>query len=215
MPAMDSTQLRNIAFLMSLGGLSLACPGDEKNDSDSATGTGNGSDGTTTGGPETSTSGTPTTSGTTGGSGTSTATGTTGGVDTTGTPTTSGTTGISTETGDPSAGFVTTRGSTGEGTSEGTTGEPLPEVQACTDFGDKFAMCFPRDRMYAAEYTMYCQMIFSVGEPDGPDCTAALEEFFACVNGLECKDYEAELMTPAMCKTQFEASNAACPSLGG
>lgn len=206
---MDTTQLRHVAFLLSLGGLS-AC-----GDVEPGPGTGAGTGGTggttpTTTEAEASTD-VPTTS----------ATGTTGGTSTegSGSATASGTTGEGSTgpvvTGGPgtSAGFLTTA-STGE-TGDGETGEPPPSLPVCADFGEKFAACYPRYARYAGYYAMYCDTLVAMGgAADGTDCAAALEEYFACLNNLECRQLGAELEMPVECAPQAGAIAVSCPNLG-
>lgn len=195
---METSSLRNLAFLVSLGGLP-ACGPDKDGSS--------GSDGGSTDDPSSTSTTTTSTSSTsdppTGGSmgATEGATGTS--------STSAGVTDAT--TGPDSVGFITTQttGSTGEGT----TGAP-PDVQVCLDFGDKLATCIPRYRPYADEYTAYCNQYFALGAVDGMACTDALDAFFACLNNLECKDFAPELEMPMMCLDAASGIGKACPSLG-
>lgn len=195
---MDPTQLRSLTFLMSFGGLMAACPGTGSDtDSDS------GSDGNTT---TTTATSDPTTSSTSG-----QLTDGTGSMSATDSGTATSTTGTS---GEPTTGPVTGTTSSTTEPDTGTTGEPPPEIPACADFGDKFAECYPRYARYGSTYAMYCNTFIAEGAVDGPACSDALEELFACIAGVDCQAFGMELQDPVMCATQSQAVDANCPSFG-
>jgi hypothetical protein len=197
---MDVHRLRNLTFLMSLGGLSAACFNDEGPHEDGA-GPGGSTDatGTTTGGLD----GTKTTSGDA--ASTTTTTTTTGTDDTsTSEPATSA------STSEPAT-TTTTDGAT---TDDATTG-PGPYDQVCLQYGALYVECYPRYANAVEGIIATCMQAIENGhEIDGPMCGQAFEEFYACLTSLECRQIGQELDQPMHCKVESDLILVFCPITG-
>ncbi|MCY1071740.1 hypothetical protein OV090_43750 [Nannocystis sp. RBIL2] len=196
---MDVHRLRNLTFLMSLGGLSAACFNDE-GPRGSGTDPGESTGGTTGGGttdavdPGTTDADTTTT--------------TTGAVDTTGTtePATSTTTGPDTTT--------TTDAATTDLTTTATTG-PGPDGDVCMQYGTTYVACYPRFAEYLNAIVEDCEAVVEKGEEvDGPACGQAFEDFYSCISSLECRQIAQEFNQPVFCAIQYELIEEFCPVTG-
>ncbi|MFZ6184935.1 hypothetical protein [Nannocystis pusilla] len=195
---MDVHRLRNLTFLMSLGGLSAACFNDEGP-------RGSGSDpGESTGGTSGGTSDAvdPGT-GTTDADDTTT---TTGAVDTTTTePATSTTTGPDTTTTDAATTDLTTTATTG----------PDPDLPVCLQYGAKYVECYPQYADVAERLIAGCEALLEKGqEIDGPACGQAFEDLYSCISSLECRQIAQEFNQPVFCAIQYELIEEFCPQTG-
>lgn len=195
---MDVHRLRNLTFLMSLGGLSAACFTDEGprgSGSDPGESTGGTSGGTTDAvDPGTGTTDADTTT-------------TTGAVDTTGTtePATSTTTGPDTTTTDAATTDLTTTATTGPG----------PDGDVCMHYGATYLGCYPRAEKYIETIVEYCEMAVQEGyQVDGATCGQAFEDFYACLAGLDCQQLEFEFSQPSFCAIHLEWIEEFCPVTG-
>ncbi|MCA9637243.1 MAG: hypothetical protein KC420_14550 [Myxococcales bacterium] len=179
---MDFTgNYRSLAFLLSLGGVPIACVGDDSSSgSDSATTTG----GTTTGGTAT-TSGTTSAGTATDGSGSGTASGST-------TGSTSGTSGSTSGT------------TTSETTGGSTTGEPPSPL--CIGYANKYVECYMNPRYYDPGIA-YCEEGLAYYATIGADCLAAFEEYVACLSALDCDDFMGDQVG---CANEEDGLNKAC-----
>ncbi|MBZ5708752.1 hypothetical protein [Nannocystis pusilla] len=191
---MDPGRLRNLTFLMSLGGLWAGCFSDE--------GLPAGTPGGTTGG-------------TTGDGATSEPAGTTTGEDTTGASTTTGgdllTSTTTTTTGEPLTSTATTDLTSDGGTTTGATG-PGPEGQVCVQYGAKYGECYPRSMRFVDEIVAYCSGQVAMGTAqDGPACGEALEDWYACITNLDCRQIEQEFNNPQLCLGQAATIDQLCP----
>ncbi|WAS95399.1 hypothetical protein [Nannocystis punicea] len=199
---MDVHRLRNLTFLMSLGGLSAACFNDEGPHEDGA-----GPGGTT------DTTGTTTTGGLDGDTTTTSgdALSTTTAADTsTGEPLTS-----TTSTGEPDT--TTTEATTIDGatTTDGATTGPGPDGQVCLQYGAKYVECYPQYARFAESVIEGCESLVEKGEEvDGPACGQAFEEFFACITSLECRQIDQEFNTPMFCVGPLGLIEEFCPITG-
>ncbi len=88
--------------------------------------------------------------------------------------------------------------------------------QLCVDYEAWSANCFFDGELpeeCAEYYAAYCQFLLEEYETnDGPACLAAMEELFACINGLTCREYGT---LPIPCPEQVAAAEAVCPSTEG
>ncbi|MFY0539002.1 hypothetical protein [Nannocystis pusilla] len=197
---MDVHRLRNLTFLMSLGGLSAACFTDE-GPRGSGTDPGESTGGTTGGGTTDAVDpGTGTTD-------TDTTTTTTGAVDTTTTtePATSTTTGPDTTTTDAATTDLTTTDTTGPG----------PDSDVCMQYGTTYVGCYPRQAEYFDLIVEDCESVVEKGdEVDGPACGKAYEDFWACLASLDCQQLEFEFNQPSFCAIQYELIEEFCPQTG-
>lgn len=95
----------------------------------------------------------------------------------------------------------TTQADTGTDTG-GTTGEPS---EICTTYGDHYVECF----MYGTpeDNATYCQSSIDMANSYyGAECASAVEDVFACLNGLDCMTW----MGDTYCEAEYAASAAAC-----
>lgn len=197
--AMDTHRLRNLTFLMSLGGLSAACFSDN-GPHEGGTGPGG-----TTGGTGGGTTGGGTTDPGTTDPGTTTTTGTTDEPSTTepAAPTTTG----ELET-------TTTTGTTDVATTEATT-SPWPDGTACAQYGLQYLQCYPRDAPFVDAAIEQCEALIEMGEEiDGPACGKAFEEFYACIASLECRQLAQEYNQPTLCAAPLAELKDRCPVTG-
>jgi hypothetical protein len=195
---MDVHRLRNLTFLMSLGGLSAACFNDE-GPRGSGTGAGESTGGTTGTTPD------PVDPGTT--ADTTTTTTTTDAVDTTGTtePATSTTTGPDTTTTDAATTDLTTTATTGPG----------PDGDVCLQYGAKYVECYPQYARQVEAVSADCEVAVEKGEEvDGPACGQAFEDFYSCISSLECRQIAQEFNQPFLCAVQSELVEQFCPQTG-
>ncbi|MEM6991105.1 MAG: hypothetical protein AAF721_11425 [Myxococcota bacterium] len=112
------------------------------------------------------------------------------------------------------------------GADTGTTGgEPACEEppviqgeisQVCVEYATWTADCyfegsFPPECI--GYYDTYCQSVLEEYEAgDGAACRAAIEDVFACINGLTCREF-SEAEEP--CPEESMALSIACPNAGG
>ncbi|WP_434419782.1 hypothetical protein [Nannocystis pusilla] len=195
---MDVHRLRNLTFLMSLGGLSAACFNDE-GPRGSGSDPGDSTGGTTGGTTDAVDPGTGTTDADT--------TTTTGAVDTTGTtePATSTTTGPDTTTTDAATTDLTTTATTG----------PDPDLPVCLQYGAKYVECYPQYADVAERLIAGCEAQLEKGqEIDGPACGQAFEDFYSCISSLECRQIAQEFNQPFLCAVQSELVEQFCPQTG-
>jgi len=190
-------QYRGVAFLLSLGSLPIAC-GKDKDPTDPSD-TGNGP---STASPE-ETGTAPITSG-----------GTTFDALTTTSDshhTTFHTTSTLPDPTEPETTFLTNN-STSSTSAEETGGFPdFPPTMnpICQAYADHYIECIPRLREYANVLAYYCDDYIQYGmRVDGPDCVAAIEAAYACLNALPCED----IVNEEGCEAEFMAVDAACPT---
>lgn len=192
---MDVHRLRNLTFLMSLGGLSAACFTDE-GPRGSGTDPGESTGGTTGGTTDAVDPGTTTTP--------DADTTTTGAVDTTGTtePATSTTTGPDTTTTDAATTDLTTTATT----------EPDPDGDVCMHYGTTYVACYPRFAQHLDAIVEDCELVVEKGdEVDGPTCGEAYEDFYACLAELDCRRLEFEFNNSSYCALERELIEQFCP----
>ncbi len=187
---------RDLAFLLSLGHLPVACFTDN---------------GLVTTGPATTPSDTSTT----------TDTGTTTDATTSDQPTSTATTTTTDATDATDATDTTETRTTGEpvdstGPDDDTTGEPLSYTRVCTSyFEHKYVTCggkTPEEFEYYLGYVLdECLALFNTGlATDGPPCVEAIREYYVCISMLPCSSEEGM----EACLDSGAAMLAACPSLG-
>ncbi|MBK8261089.1 MAG: hypothetical protein IPK80_07085 [Nannocystis sp.] len=201
---MDTTQLRSLVFLLSFGELALGCNGDDGGSGDTDTTTNNNTNTQTTSpGTESASSGATTQPGESDNDSAASDSGST-------------SAGTTASTVDPSssAGFLTTNTS-GTTDDPSTTGPDFPPPsELCATYADLMVECYPRYSDYAAEIAYYCDSTIAEGaDIDGPACGAALEEAYACLSGLTCRELYAEFEAePIKCATAFADAEKACPT---
>lgn len=84
---------------------------------------------------------------------------------------------------------------------------PIPPI--CAEFGNKYADCYMMPSYY--DYaSAYCACMFGYYIPSydaGPECAAAYEDYFACINALDC----ATIMDDQVdCDPEGQATLTAC-----
>ncbi|PCC69567.1 hypothetical protein SAMN02745121_06374 [Nannocystis exedens] len=195
---MDVHRLRNLTFLMSLGGLSTACFNDE-----GPRGSGSGP-GESTGGTTDATTGAVDPGTTTEADATGTTT-TTGAVDTTTTSTTT----------EPATTTTTTTGTDASTTDVTTTTGPGPDRDVCQQYGGVYVECYPQYARFVEAVIADCEAAIEKGqEIDGPACGDAFEEFYSCISALECRQIAQEFNQPFFCAVQYEFVEQFCPETG-
>ncbi len=191
---------RELAFLVALGSLPLACT--DKGSDDTVSSTTDGTTGGTTGGTSdsaSSTSGTvPTTSGATGDDGSTSA-----------------------ATQDPSnptnasQAFLSASASDSDSDSDSDTDSdtfdpPRPTDPTCIAYAEKIVECFPQYEYYRPYIGDGCEYYKNFGlENDGQACHDAMDALFVCLSELPCE----ELTSEEACSEEFAAAEELCPTV--